>query len=212
MGGAHRALDAAQRVAAEEIFEALDGQQHLIAGRCEALAQGGGLRGHVVGAAGHNQGLVLGGVTSDAGDHGDGLIADDLQRGVDLQLLHVLGEIAAGHALVNVLVAGQRIEFFDAGLHIVAGDALALRDGPEVHVLYHGLVGIDGLGGDVYAQILLGAHDRNPELALQDDFMLRAPDIGQLRGGIAGGQDVGNLLLFSHVAIIPCLPRRGVKG
>ena len=149
---------------------------------------------------------------SDAGDHGDGLIADDLQRGVDLQLLHVLGEIAAGHALVNVLVAGQSIEFFDAGLHIVAGDALALRDGLEVHVLYHGLVGIDGLGGDVYTQILLGAHNRNPELALQDDFMLRAPDIGQLRGGIAGGQDVGNLLLFSHVAIIPCLPRRGVKG
>ena len=101
-------------------------------------------------------------MTADARDHGDGLIPDDFQRGVDLQLLHVLGEIAAGHALVDVLVAGQCIEFFDAGLHIVAGDALALSNGFEVYVLDNGLIRANGLGGDVHAQVLLGVHHGDP--------------------------------------------------
>ena len=39
--------------------------------------------------------------------------------------------------------------------------------------------------------------------------MLRAPNIGKLRRSITGGQDVGDILLLSHVAYysMPALPR-----
>ena len=50
----------------------------------------------------------------------------------DLQLLDVLGEVAAGHALVDVLVAGEGGELLDAGLHVVAGDPLPRLDRVEV--------------------------------------------------------------------------------
>jgi hypothetical protein len=59
------------------------------------------------------------------GEQRDGAVADVLQRQPDLQLLDVLGEVAAGHALVDVLVPGQRAELLDARLDVVAGDALA---------------------------------------------------------------------------------------
>ncbi|COW34119.1 Uncharacterised protein [Mycobacterium tuberculosis] len=42
------------------------------------------------------------------------------QRPPNLQLLHVLGQVAAGHPLVHVLMTGQCVEFLDAGLDIVA--------------------------------------------------------------------------------------------
>ena len=47
----------------------------------------------------------------------------------DLHLLDVLGQVAAGHPLVDVLGAGERGELLDAGLHVVAGDPLARGDG-----------------------------------------------------------------------------------
>lgn len=39
--------------------------------------------------------------------------------------------------------------------------------------------------------------------------MLRAPDIGKLCRSITGGQDIGDILLLSHVAYysMPALPR-----
>ena len=53
----------------------------------------------------------------------------------DLQLLDVLGEVAAGQALVHVLVPGERVELLDARLDVVPGDPLAGGDGVEVHLV-----------------------------------------------------------------------------
>ena len=55
-------------------------------------------------AAGHHQRRVLRGQLAEAGERGDHPDADELERLADLQLLDVLGEVAAGHALVDVLV------------------------------------------------------------------------------------------------------------
>ena len=54
--------------------------------------------------------------------------ADEPERAEHLVLLDVLGEVAAGHALVHVLMPGQRVELFDARLHVVPGDPLAGLD------------------------------------------------------------------------------------
>ena len=194
LGGAHRALDAAQRVAGEQVLDALDGDQHLVGGGREPLAQRGRLRGDVVGAAGHHGGLVLGGETAEAGQGGDGAVAQQGEGLLDLQLLDVLGEVAAGHPLVDVLVAGQRAELLDTCLHVVAGDPLARGDRVEVDGLlaagHHGLVGLDHPVGHLDAEVLLGLQHRDPELALQDDLVLGRPDLGQVGGGVAGGEDV----------------------
>ena len=60
-----------------------------------------------------------------------------LQRLAHLQLLDVLGQVAAGHALVDVLVPGQRGELLDPRLDVVPGDPLARGDGVEVDVVDH---------------------------------------------------------------------------
>ncbi len=59
------------------------------------------------------------------------------RESANLHLLDVLGQVATGHALVDVLVARERVELLDAGLHIVAGDAFALGDGVEVDLVDH---------------------------------------------------------------------------
>ena len=86
-------------------LHALDAQQHFISCGSKALAQGGGLGGNVVRTTCHHQCLVIGGVLADAGKHSNGFITDEAQGGMNLQLLDVLREVAAGHALVDVLVA-----------------------------------------------------------------------------------------------------------
>jgi hypothetical protein len=53
------------------------------------------------------------------------VFADRGEGAVDLELLDIFGEVAARHALVDVLVAGEVAERVDAGLHIVPGDPLA---------------------------------------------------------------------------------------
>ncbi len=65
------------------------------------------------------------------------------KRAEHLELLHVLREVAARHALVDVLVAGQFAELLDARLHIVPRDALALHDAAEIHRVLHPLVALD---------------------------------------------------------------------
>ena len=54
------------------------------------------------------------------------------QRPVHLQLFNVLGEIPAGHALVDVLIPSQGVEFLDARFDVVPGDALSRGDGIQV--------------------------------------------------------------------------------
>ena len=151
-----------------------------------------------MGPACHDEGLVLCGALANAGDDGDSLVADELEGTQDLQLLDVLREVTGGHALVNVLVASQGVELFDACLDVVARDALAVSDGRKVDVLDDGLVGRDGLCRDVDAEVLLGLHDGDPQLTLEDDLVLRRPDLGHLGGCIACGQYVGNVLFLSH--------------
>ena len=140
-----RALDPAQRVAAPQVLQPRVRDEQLVGGRREPLAQRGGLRGDVVAAPGHHQLGVLGRAAGQPGEQRDGPVADVLQRQPDLQLLDVLGEVAAGHPLVHVLVPGQRAELLDARLDVVAGDPLAGRDGGEVDLLDDALVVRDRL-------------------------------------------------------------------
>ena len=107
LGGAHRALDAAQRVAGQQALDPVEPDQHLVGDGREPLAERGRLRGDVVGAAGHHGGLVLGGQAAQPGQGGDGPVADQRERLLDLELLDVLGQVARGHALVDVLVPGR---------------------------------------------------------------------------------------------------------
>ena len=75
-----------------------------------------------------------------------------LERGADLQLLDVLGEVARGHRLVDVLVPGQRGELLDARLHVVPGDPLAGRDAGQVDLVQHRLVVLDHAVGHLDAR------------------------------------------------------------
>src|SRR5699024_5300893 len=129
LGSAHWSLDVAQWVAAPDAFYALDGQQHFIASRCNTLTYGGRLRGNVLRAARHDATLVFRGVLTNARCYRDGFITNELQGAVDLQLLDVLRQVTGGHALVNVLMTSQRVEFFDASFHVMARHALTIRDG-----------------------------------------------------------------------------------
>ena len=124
----------------------------------------------------------------------DDAAAHQPQRVQHLELLDVLGQVARGHALVDVLVPGQRVELLDAGLHVVARHALAGVDRVEVHAVDDGLVGGDHLVGvspaEVDAQVALRPQHREPELPLRDDLGLRRPDALHLGGGVTGGKDV----------------------
>ena len=97
----------------------------------------------------------------------------EFERSADLQLLNVFGEVAARHALVHMLVAGQRVEFLDAGLHVVAQHPFARGDRGQVDVLEHPLVVVHHAVGYVDAQLRLRAQHRQPQPALGDDLGLR---------------------------------------
>ena len=160
----------------------------------EPLTQRGRLRGDVVRAAGHDQLVVLGRAPRQSGQHRDALGSHQFQRGPDLQLLDVLGQVTAGHALVDVLVAGQRRELLDAGLDVVAGDPFPGGDRRQIDgVGACGgdlLVGGDRVVGDVHAQIALGAQDRDPQLPFQHDLALGRPEVGHGRRCVPPGQDI----------------------
>ena len=65
--GAHRALDPAQRVAGAQVLQPVVGDEQLVGGAREALAERGGLGGDVVAAPGHHQLGVLGGAARPGG-------------------------------------------------------------------------------------------------------------------------------------------------
>jgi len=141
-------------------------------------------------AAGHNDGRVLGSALTQTGGDGDAVAVDVFERTHDLQLLDVLGEVAAGHALVDLLVPGKCVEFLDACLHVVAGDPLAVRDGLEVDVVDDTLVVVDGVGRNVDAQLCLRTQHRHPQLTLEHDLVLGRPQSNELRAGVAVGKDI----------------------
>ena len=87
-----------------------------------------------------------------------------------LHLLHVLGQIARGHAEVNGLVPGEGIELLDARLDVVLGHPLALGDRREVHISRPRLVVGDGRVGDVESGCGLSPHHRDPQPPLRVDL------------------------------------------
>ena len=96
-------------------------------------------------------------------------------------LLDVLGEVPAGHALVDVLVAGQRVELLDPRLDVVASDPFAGVDGGQVDLVDHGpirgqhLVGV--VGGEVHAEVALRLQHSQPQLPFGDDLALGSPEV-----------------------------------
>ncbi len=185
-----RALDATQRVAPQQLLHPAVRDEKLVGGRRETLAQGGGLRGHVVRAPGHHQLAVLTGQPAQARQHGHRAVAHQLQGEPDLQLLDVLGEVAGGHALVHVLVPGEVVELLDPGLHVMAGDLLALGDRGQVDLVQDTLVVGDRRVGHLDPEVLLGPQHGEPELPLQPHLLLGGPERGELGGGVASGEDV----------------------
>src|SRR5690606_35820157 len=140
-----------------------------------------------------HHGVAVGdGVLGQTPDRGDAPVADELEGPHHLELLDVLGEVAARHALVDVLVSGEVVELLDAGLDVVPGDALTLGDRAEVHTVDHRLVVLDHAVGDVDPQVALGAHHRDPQLPLEHDLVLGGPQRGQVGARVARGEDVGN--------------------
>ena len=168
----------------------MKGAQDLLAEHREALSKGRGLGGDIVGPGGDHEVRPLGGALGEAGEDGDRFIADDLERAVNLKLLDVLGEVPRGHPFVDVLVAGEVVEFLDTGLHVVTGDALAFVDGSEVDLVFDRLVSRDGFVRDIETEGLLGLHDGDPKVTFEDDAAFGGPDVADLGGGVSFGEDV----------------------
>ena len=190
--GTDGALDAPERVAAQELVDP-GVAEHRLGGRVgEALPHRGGLRGHVVGAGHHQRRGVGLGQVGQSGDHGDQVVADDLQTIADQQLLSVLGDIARGHAEMDLLVARERTELVDASLHVVAGDRFARRYRLEVDDLHDGLVGLDHRLVHIQSELALSLQHRQPQPALQHHPALGRPQRPHLLAGIAGRQHVGD--------------------
>ena len=192
LAGTHRPLDATQRIAVDGFVDALQRDHELVGSGGEPLAQRGGLRGDVVTASGHHRRAVLRSMLDESCEHRDAVRVHVTQRLQDLQLLDVLGEVAARHALVDLLVPGERVELFDTRLHVVAGDALTFGDRREVDLVDDGLVVGDRTGGDVDPQILLRLQNGQPQAAFERDLVGRRPDLGEVSRRISTGQNIGD--------------------
>lgn len=190
--GADGAFEPADGVGVEELLELVGGEEHFFAEHGEAFAEGGDLGGDVVGTGGDDEVAVLVGTFCEAVEDGGGFHPDDLEGAVDLELLDILGEVAAGHAFVNVFVAGEFAKLFDASFHIVAGDALTFVDGGEIDFGDDSFIIGDGFFRNGEAKISLGFHDGDPEFAFEADFSFGRPDVAHGGGGVAFGEDVGD--------------------
>ncbi len=190
--GAHRALEAPQRVAAQDLLHPGQGVQQLLAGVGEALAQGGGLGRHVVGSGRHHHRGVLGRPIGQSGQGGHHAVAHDGEGVTDLTLLHVLGEVARGHRLVDVLVAGQGAELLDAGLDVVAVHPLPSLDRRQVDIVNHLLVGLDHPVGYGDPKSALRLEHGDPQPPLGHHLAGRRPQRPHGRAGVALGQHVGD--------------------
>ena len=111
------------------------------------------------------------------GKSGDCLRPYYFERLVALELFDALGEVAARHALVDVLKTGEAAKFLDARLDVVAGDFFALVNLVDSDVVFYSLVGVNSLLGNVEAELLLGFHDRNPQVAFEKYFSFGAPNL-----------------------------------
>ena len=196
--GADRALDTAKRIALDEVGETVIGDEQLVGPGREALAESRRLRGDIVRASGDRGFGVLHGERAQACEGGHDFVAHEQQRLADEHLLDVLGEIAAGESLVDVLVAGEGIELLDARLHVMAGDALTLGNRREIDIVDRARVIGDDAIGDVDAEVSLGVEDSQPQASLRCDPVLGSPQRRHRRRGVALGEHVGD-----HGHILP---------
>jgi hypothetical protein len=187
-----RSLEPAQRVARQEIFETAQRAQHFGAEHRQALADRGRLRRDVVGAAGDHQAAILLDASRQLPQTRDVLDPQEAQRLQHLQLFDVLGQVAAGQPLVDVLEAGQGTELVDARLDVMPRDSLALAYALQVDLRLDAFVGVNRLGGNIQPQRPLRAHDGNPELALEQNLGAWRPDLDHGAAGVAVGQDIRN--------------------
>ena len=190
--GADGALETADRVTLQEVLDTREGGQQFLAKHGEALAQGGGLGGHVMRATRDHEIAVILSFFGKGDESRCRLQLHELHAAENLELFHVLREIAAGEAEVDELALGEIGEFLDARFHIVQGHALASGDGDKIHLQFHALIVLDGLAGDGDAQLALCLHHGNPEVALQDDTSGGRPNLLHGGAGVALGKDVGN--------------------
>ena len=188
--GADRTLQAAQRIGGQQVRHPAMGRQEFLCGGGEPLAEGGHLGGHVVAAAGHGQALVFDGQPGQPGQGGHGAVQHQIQTATDLELFDVLGQVPRRHALVDVLMSGKGAELLDAGLHVVAGDTLPFAYRVQVDLIDHGAVIGDHPVGNLDAELPLGLHNSNPELALHDHLGLGRPQVHHGPAGVPGGEDV----------------------
>ena len=93
-------------------------------------------------------------------------VAQHEQRFVNLELLDVFGEVTRCHALVNMLLTGEIIEFLNACFYIMTSGALALHDRCNIDLMLHFFIGADCFIRDVQAQIFLSLHHGNPKFTL----------------------------------------------
>ena len=190
--GAHRTLDAPQRVPGNQRLQPGGGLQQFLPRVGEALTEGGGLGGDVVGAPDHDPIGMGHRQLGQASQGGDAAVSHEFQGGSHLELLNVLGQVARGHALVDLLEAGQGAELLDPGLHVVPRSALPGRNAGEIDLLHDGLVGLDGAVRHSDAQVALGPKHSQPELTLQDDLVARRPKGPHGSAGVAHGEHVGD--------------------
>ncbi len=121
------------------------------------------------------------------GKGGNGLVVNQAKGGKNLQLLHILGEISGGHPLVDFLMAGKIVEFLEPGLDVMTGNTLALLNRLQVDLCLNGFIGRDRFFRDGEAKLPLSAHDRNPEVALEDDAAFGGPDLLHGTGSVTIG-------------------------
>ncbi len=206
--GPDRTLHPAQRIAREQLVEALVGREQLLGCGGEPLAQGGGLRCHVVRPAGDDCVVVLPGERREPDQRSNDLVPHQQQAVPHLELLDVLREVARRHALVDLLLAGQGVELLDARLDVVPSHALARSDRGEVDALEHFLVGLHSAVWYLNPELCLCPEHREPQLTLKDDLVLGRPQLGHRWRRIAAGEHVGQVRLRGHGSILSHLRHR----
>ena len=160
--GAGGAFEPADRVAVQQLLQTGEAADQFLGKHSETFAQGGGLGSDVMGAGGQDDVLVFPGAVREGVQGGDAFDKDDVEGPEDLELLDILREVTAGHAFVDVFVAGQFAEFVDPRFDIVPGSPLAAHDGGDVDAVADALVISDGVGRDVEAEFALRLHHRDP--------------------------------------------------
>ena len=94
--------------------------------------------------------------------------------------------------LVDLFVPGSALNSSIPRLHVVPGDAFAVGDRLQIHLVDDLFVSVIACSGDVDAQIPLRLQHCDPMVPFEARSGARRPDRGQVGGGMPEGQDVGD--------------------